>query len=319
MRIVTALLAALALHQDADTDKKAAEILQKIEDKVLKAKTVILEFADKQGEGAPREPQLEAYLKLSGKGAFSFKIIEKHRNQQYFFRSDGRTILAEHSGIDAPGPLSKSPPGPIEKALRLAASHANLLAVAFSTTPVADPEKLLRQLKPTDARLAGKEKIGSCEALILSYAIEAELPKLMKFSIRSWIDPEKLVVLKRELNLGPKTITESVSGFSLDEAIPEDEFEFQSARRLKAGLMLQVSRSVELFARFTGRLPTRLEDLAKRPADLAAGAFWPECGFWMGGSIPSDIRYGAKEGFTLWMASSGRRHPLCRWRRRPIA
>jgi len=296
--LLAGFLLILAFPPQDDADKQAAELLQKIEDKVMKAKTVRIEFEAKvEGRGPGREDMMNGTIKLGGKGGFIFKASEPNDKQMFFLRSDGREIVTDFPGGDSTGQLGKALPADIEKCLRMTASHANLLGVVLQMTPKGDLGKLLTQLKPKEAKIEGKEKIGSVEASIVTYSVEGDFPQAMKFSVRSWIDTEKLVVLKRQISMGPGFFTETVTRFALDEPLPEDEFEFQSASLLKAGLTIQLVKAIELHARFTGGLPKSLEALAKRPADLPADVFWPEGGFWIGGAIPNDVVYAAGEGF----------------------
>src|SRR5687767_9099975 len=81
----TALLVQADPAQGAD--KAASELRKKLEEQVMKAKTLHVEF-----EAIPegRDDKIKGELKLGENGAFLMKVGA--RNETYSIRSDGRTV-----------------------------------------------------------------------------------------------------------------------------------------------------------------------------------------------------------------------------------
>jgi hypothetical protein len=140
-------------------------------------------------------------------------------------------------------------------------------------------------------RFEGKEKVGEVEATTVSFVVNQRSNARERMTIKLWIDPASLGIVKRFFQVGPESYFEITPRFEMNAAFPADSFEFQTAATLQEGLAIQLARAVGLHARFTGRLPKTLEDLKRRPADLPPAVFWPEGGFWIGGAIPKDIAY----------------------------
>ncbi|HEU4339351.1 MAG TPA: type II secretion system protein GspG, partial [Planctomycetota bacterium] len=293
------LLAAALIFQAAppvqEPDKAAAELLQKLEDQVMKAKTLHVEF-EAAPAAAGRPEKLKGELKIGENGAF-FLTVEVNeragRVEKLTIKSDGKSIVAE-GGPRGMGraDVSKWKPETVQRCLKRASNQANFLGMFLVMGRDSDPESVFEQFAPKDAKVEGKEKVGDVEATMVSFGLDLkEGPGANRMSFKVWIDPSKLRVLKREINLGPETINETTTKFELNAAFPPDFFEFQNAAMLLDARTYQAATSVLLHARYTGRLPKTLEDLARRPADLPAGVLWPEGGFWIGGAIPKDIPY----------------------------
>jgi hypothetical protein len=287
---VATVLAGFAPQEDAD--KAAAELLKKLDEQVMKAKTLHIEF-----EAAPavkgREEKLKGEIKIGEKGAFSFKMTVNNsggRTEEIALRSDGSVILGNTPG----GPVDSSKLSPliVEKTLRRASSISNLLGAMlfFRRGPSSDDPT--GQFVPQDVKSEGTEKVGAIDAKVVSFSIPVQdAPGGGPVNVKLWIDAAALKTLKCSMVAGRETIEETISRFDLNAAFPADYFEFQSATLLKEGLAIQLARSVSLHARFTGRVPKTLDDLARRAADLPASVFWPAGGFWIGGVIPKDFAY----------------------------
>ena len=292
--VLAAALIAQAEPHPQEVDKAATELLQKVEDQVMKAKTLHVEF-EAAPAAAGRTEKLKGELKIGENGALlmTVKVTERQgRIEEMSLRSDGKTLSVSSSRESVRTDVSKWSPATVHRVLKRTAWVANLLGLFLTFGRGPDPETIFDQYAAKDAKIEGKEKVGDVEATIVTFGVDLKEGTMVnRVSIKAWIDPVKFRVLKREMLLGPEGIVETVSKFELNPAFPADCFEFQNAGMLLEARSFQIAASVLLHARYTGRLPKTLEDLARRPADLTAGALWPEGGFWIGGAIPKDIPY----------------------------
>jgi hypothetical protein len=291
---MNALLFALALLIQAppqeEADKAAADLLKKIEERVMKAKTLHVEF-----EAVPegREDRLKGELKIGENGAFflNCKVNNTGRaNEEMTLRSDGRTVsvTAPRVRVD----VSKWSPAAVQKCLRRVSVEANFLGIYLLFTKDGNPDSAFEDFTPKDVKSEGKEKVGAVEANLISFNLALkEGPRAQNVAFKLWVDPVKLTILRRQINMDSQTVLETTSRFDLDAPFPVDAFEYQTSAMLLEGRTAQLAASVALYARYTGRAPRSLDDLTKRPADLPAAVFWPETGFWIGGAIPRDIPY----------------------------
>jgi len=293
-------LAAALVFQAApaqDANKDAADLLKKLDEQALKAKTLLIEFeAAPAAEG--REEKLKGELKIGENGAFHFvmKVNERGgRTDEIVMKSDGRTVsvVAPRMGGPTRVDTSKWKPETVQRCLRRATTLSNILGMFLMFGRGGpEPEAAFDLFVPVDVKSEGKEKIGDVETSIVSFALDLkEGPAGGKASFKLWIDPAKLLILKRELAFGPETIIEKTPRFEINPVFPADFFELQNAAMLLEGRTAQLAASIALHARYTGRLPKTLDDLNRRPADLPATTFWPEGGFWIGAAIPKDIAY----------------------------
>jgi outer membrane lipoprotein-sorting protein len=289
--LLAGFLLVVGFASQDDADKKAAELLKKLEDQVMKAKTLHVEF-----EAAPvaagREEKLKGELKIGEGGAFHYKLTinqGKGRSDEFLLRSDGSTIVGSVPRSQAD--FSKWKPEAVQRVLRRVANQATFLGIYLAVGKDIDPESAFDEFAPKDVKSEGKEKVGEVEATVVSFALELKDGPGKGMTIKLWIDPAKLTILKRFINMGRESLVETTSQFELNADFPAGFFEFQTAALLREGLAIQLARSVALHARYTGRLPKALADLTRRPADLPAAVFWPECGFWIGGAIPKDLPY----------------------------
>jgi len=298
------ILALLLLPgQQEEADKAAAELLKKVENQVMKAKSAHIEF-EAGPAAAGKAVMLKGEVKIGEGGAFYVKAtVDQGRGlvEEMLLRSDGRSVVG--TGSRATSDFTKWKPEAVQRCLRRVATGMNFMGLYLPFGKDFDPESMFEQLAPKDVKSEGKEKVGDVEATVVSFNLEIkDTPKGMK--VKLWIDPAKLTILKRSMTAGAEAIDETTPRFELNASFAADFFEFQTAALLLEARTLQVRRSIELFARYTGRLPKTLEDLAKRPADLEASTFWPECGFWPGGTLPKEIVYSV-DGTTYGLASGG--------------
>src|SRR3990172_12505189 len=98
----------------------------------------------------------------------------------------------------------------------------------------------------------GLEKVGGVEAAKIAFNGAFAFNPMDKIAVNVWVRTDMLAVLKRELSVSTGTITEEYTSFQWDPALADEDFQTHSARTLAAGLTVAVSRSVALFARYTG-------------------------------------------------------------------
>ena len=289
------LAAALALQAapQEEADKAAAELLKKLEERVMKAKTLHVEFELKPADEG-KEHMLKGELKIGEGGAFFLKATVnrgKDRVEEAILRSDGRIVVGQSPM--APVDFSTWNPATVQRCLRRASQEAAFLGIYLIIGREVDSEKMFNDLEPKDVKGGGREKVGAVEAVIVTFGLDLkEKAGLGDLTVSLWIDPDKQTVLKRRIEAGKReSLVETTTRFDLNADLPAALFEFQTPALLQEGRAIQLARSVELHARYTGRLPRTLEDLARRPADLPGGVFWPARGFWIGGAIPKDIPF----------------------------
>ncbi len=289
--LAAALIAQAAPQEEAD--KAAAELLKKLEAKVMNAKSLHLQFEAKtSGEG--REDIFKGELKFGEGGGFWYKATMISgggtREEEIILKSDGRSTIGVVSRPRG-GDFTKWKPDATLKCLKRAAVEAAFLGTYLVMGRHDGPEAAFEEFTPGNVKSAGKEKVGEVEATIVSFALALKEGPPDGLTLKLWVDPARLIILKRSMAFGRQSLDETMSKFEINPAFPADHFEFQNAAMLLEGRAIQLAASVALHARYTGRLPKTLDDLAKRPADLPAAVFWPEGGFWIGGAIPKDIAY----------------------------
>jgi hypothetical protein len=277
-----------------EADKAATELLKKAQEKILSAKAAHIEFRAVP-EGAGGEVFLDGDLKWAESGKFHCTIKVTRGGaalDEFTVRSDGLKVLAS-GGRGAGTDVGSWKAADVAAVIRHSAASCNFLAFILSQTREQGEEKVNAMFTPKDVKSEGKEKVDGIEASVVTFGVDfEERPGFTsRMALKLWIDPATLSIVKRSAVAGGTNVLETIRKSDLDAKFPADFFEFQSATLLKEGLALQLSRSVSLHARFTGRLPKSLEDLRKRPADLPPDVFWPEGGFWIGGAIPKDLPY----------------------------
>jgi len=278
-----------ALPQEIDGAKAAKGLLDRVAAKINAAKTVGYSFkviSDERGRRQKKGELVSGEVLVRPPGEVRIVLSDEHGQTQ--IRGDGKIVITEGRSDILRRVTDDS------KAL---ADHARRAAL-YGFVALQDEEKADLDFDDADNFfIGGREKVEGVETQAIAYDVKIRRQEKMRITIRAWIDPEKLMIVKREYFFqGMGQIKEVVSNIVYDEALPADEFALQSPRLLRGAVEGQVARSVELYARFMGRLPERLEDLDAPSKALEAGSFWPEGGFWIGGKRPADLEYSVSGG-----------------------
>jgi outer membrane lipoprotein-sorting protein len=271
---------------EVDGAQAAKALLDRVEAKVKAAKTirftVKVTMQAAMFEAAKEQEPLAGEILLRAPGEARLEItVEK---APLLIRSDGKIVVVE-GDVKPTMKLPREPKALMDMLRKVAV----LGFIAFQ--PDEDETKI--EMKPVNFMIGGREKVEGVDTQVLSYDFKSSQPMLDRLTVRVWIDPARLTVVKREYDIRAfARLTEVLSKVAYDEELPADEFALQSMRSVRVAVEGQVARSVELYARYMGRLPERLEDLDAPPKDAA---FWPEGGFWIGGKRP-ELKYSVANG-----------------------
>jgi len=272
----------LALSLLLQDDQAAEDLLKKVAGRASTARTLHIKATF--GEG--RRTHLEVELRT--KGAACAATFTEGPRGAVELKCDGRRLAAKGARVEKP----ELPPEEIAGLLRRAASES-ILSPFFALEMSAREKGDWRDRLPVQDQVkwVGTEKVAGVDASVIGYRILfRQGGRDLAIEAKAWIDPSKLTVLKRELTAHGQTMNEEFATFAYDVDIPDDEFTFQSPRSLAEGRAAQLRRSVELFMRYTGHVPAKLEDLVTRPEWLSKDVFWPDGGFWLGAKLP-DVKY----------------------------
>lgn len=302
------------LAQEIDGAKAAKALLDRVAAKVKSAKTVRLAFtvntevSDLMGGGESKEDMFTGEILVRGEGEFRITLTRTGNRLQ--IRSDGRAVVTE--GGDALIPKLPSDPKILAGMARNVAFRGLEVLTEAAEEGKAPPEPG----EMFNLFIGGREKVDGIDTQVVAYDVKTRHKQLDHYAVRAWIDPVKLAVVKREYDIRALVrLSETVTKIAYDEELPADEFALQSPRLVREAVEGQVARSIDIFARFMGRLPERLEDLDAPSKALEAGSFWPEGGFWISGKRPSDLKYSVSGGIaklgdkTLTVQLGGRVSP----------
>jgi len=283
---LTALLACLVAGQPRD-DKSAQELFDALQNRVREAKTVRSEYEYRSTSPASTYA-VSFRLKGTDRWAADMKWLagdEGSRSFAYSARCDGR-----RTGVESAHPLPARALKPETVVAQLRVGLATAVIMPAFVLEVASGVKLRRMADVGAVRDGGKAKVRDREARVLEYTVKYDWGEgnSEEETVRLTVDPARLVVLAAEGESAHEKWKLTYSAFTLDEDLPDSDFAFQTRRRLASAQAAQLARSVELFGRFTGRLPARPEDLLRRPDRLEPEIFYPPGGFASGGAWPRD-------------------------------
>jgi|GEM_PF-1688163 len=288
IRFCLAAALMVALPQD-DPDKAAAELLKKVEERLMTSKAGRIEF---EGSDSGGQIKIKGEFTFGEGGSFLYKVTADYgsRVDEIMIRSDGRTVRGSGTRVRT-DPTPWKPEATLKCLRRIGLSAHYMGAYLVSGGPNVNPETAFVDFEPQEVKGGGKETIGKVETSIVTCQLVLTDGPPGGLQVKLWIDPKTLTILKRTLSFGPRSVDETTPRFDLAASFPKDHFEFQTEAMLLDGRASQLAASIALHARYTGRLPKTLDDLNRRPADLPPTTFWPECGFWIGGALPKDIAY----------------------------
>lgn len=270
----------------APDDAQARELYSALRKKLETAETLSMEFKVSMAMRAGRpEDSVTGSLSLKGQDRWRLSLQPQsgrrpEMNFEMTLFSDGKRVVAAGRSPDR-----DMDPREMARRMRSTITDSLLLMVILPAPKGAVPE--IAPPKEEDLKDGGTETVDGVDTRILLYDVTVDRDK---FSVKSWVDPKGLRIVKRELDLGNKgfKISETYGKFELDAPIADSLFVYSSLHRLAAAQAKQLARSATLYGTFTGRTPASLDELVSRPKDLPESTVWPEGGFLLGGAVPKD-------------------------------
>jgi outer membrane lipoprotein-sorting protein len=222
---VVSLLSAALLAQD----KAAEEAFKKIEEKIVSAKTVSLNFSiesSKVGDqGAKRGPQMSGSMTLKDGN----KGLLIHRTSQFpmdWVRvSDGNKITV--SGLKME---SETPPnfkfGTLKGLARIGWSPTVFLA--FQMLDIGEQGKVFEAFVKSLEVSGVKFEKDQGDAKVLSYRVTCSEPysleRLETVSVELWYEPKTLHPLKRLVKTKSETVIETYRDWVFNGDVPDEKF-----------------------------------------------------------------------------------------------
>jgi hypothetical protein len=273
------MLALLALSGALQDDAAAAKLLGAAQDRISSAKTLraTIEFS------MTRRAQPKTRLTLMLKGETRWRTeVEGGQNfgiQDSSLGSDGRVVRSLKAGGPARASVLTEPAaGGVE--IRDALRTSALPFLLMLQNPRFAMEAPGGPLSVDKIKDGGAETVDGRELRVVNGAITlSRIFGRQAVSIKILIDPAGPRVVRREILFPGNTILETLDPWAVDEEIPDAEFAFQTLKRLNRARAEQAAVAVDLFTRYTGRLPRALGELAARPAWLEPDVFFPAGGF----------------------------------------
>lgn len=283
----------LALQGTADDDAAAARRLSEFREKIRSAESVRVEYVLEVSRAGNVQGTVRGTLLLKGKGRWK-KTIDADQavsgeDMSLVVLSDGRTV---RTGEAKRKPLLATF-SPEQGGRELRQSLGTSLVSVFFYSQPAEAAEFLKSFGDVvleDVKDGGTEDVGDVKARVITFGLKYQGGPFgdRPMSMKLLLDPETGIPLRREMDFMGSQLKTTFSSFAFDEEIPDGEFKFQTAARLARARAIQVARSVDLFTKYTGRLPVSLDELVSRPADLREDVFWPEGGFVLGKAVPRD-------------------------------
>lgn len=214
-------LAALALLLVALQDKnEAEELFKKMEEKVVKSKSVQAKLA---GEVEAAKFKLSGMVYLDEGSRFRMEVQGNSDGvlKSATVISNGKKVYLKSS--DDQWPKRFDAPETFSKLMRTSFARAGFLS-AFEFS---DSESLAKTDPATAYTVSGfklgvKEKVGKVEAQVITYTVTRNKRDA---AVTLWIDPATLLPLKRLLEMGGTSLSESYSEVKIDEKIDASKFE----------------------------------------------------------------------------------------------
>jgi outer membrane lipoprotein-sorting protein len=270
----------------APDDAQARELYSALRKKLETAETVSVDFSIGVSNRGRSEDSVSGSIRLKGgdRWRFALQLQSSRRpqmNHETILYSDGKRVVGSGAAPDR-----EMSPKETGAQLRRMLPESLLWMAVFSSPRGDIPE--IEPPKEGEIKDGGTETVDGVDARVLLYELSFDRQKI---SVKSWVDPKRLRVLKRELTMGDVAgvrLTETYSAFVLDAPISDGMFVYASLRRLALARAKQLARSAALYGAFTGRTPASLDELAVRPKDLAETVVWPAGGFVLASAVPKD-------------------------------
>ena len=217
MKVFLVLAIATLLPQEKN---EAEELFKKMEEKLVKAKTVHLKL---EGSMEPMDFKITGELWLGEGGRVRMDLEGKSGDmvRSVSMVSDGTTV---NTSSDDRKKSFKAPES-FGKLVRTCIARAGFLGTVDTTDSETEAGTEPGEgFTVSEFKMGAKEKVGERSAQGLEFTVTKKKKKDTA-AITLWIDVETQLPLKRTLKLGGRSLTESYSGLKLDEKIDAAKFE----------------------------------------------------------------------------------------------
>jgi len=221
-----ALLAALLVFQESPAD-----FLKKVEEKYAAAKSFsakaeIAILSIEAGKETERG-KIQGSFRSKGEGQvrveYAFTISGKSASLGTY-TSDGRQIAIDQGGRPAEKKDHKLALGIWSRRYLVRAGMMSSISSVFGSIVRGEAVNLEERFKVSEVTERAKEKVGDVECRLIECTVAAPQPKASALRARLWIDPEKGVVLKREIIDGSVVVRETITDTTFDAELADDAF-----------------------------------------------------------------------------------------------
>lgn len=224
-----AALAVALLLQDTPAD-----LLKKVEEKYASAKTFsasaeIRLTSKKDGKDVTGE--MRGTIRAKGEGKSRLEISGSMGGREApptGFLSDGKRLAVLQTAGQSKRGEQKEPFGTWARRFHVRVGVLGSTAAFVATAMVPEAVKVETLFAVSEVADGGKETVGGRECRIITCTVTNPDPKGPPMKSRLWIDPLKLVVMKREATIpGAKdsgSVTETYADTVFDADMPDDVF-----------------------------------------------------------------------------------------------
>jgi outer membrane lipoprotein-sorting protein len=226
--MIAALIAAVLLQ---DT---AADFLKKVEEKYASAKTFsasaeIRLISKKDGKEVTGE--MKGTIRAKGEGMARLEVSGSMGGREVprtGFISDSRRLAIVVQGGQPQQKEQKVPFGAWARRFHIRVGLAGSIGAFVATGMAPDAVKIETLFAVSEITDEGRETVSGRECRIIASTVSNPDPKGPPMKCRLWIDPLKLVVMKREVSIpGAKdlgSVAETYADIVFDADMPDDVF-----------------------------------------------------------------------------------------------
>lgn len=218
---MTALLLIAAALLVPQAKNEAEELFKKMEAKLAKAKTVQVKVS---GAMEDLKFKMSGELSLDEGGKARIEMVGKADQQTVNagMVSDGKRVRVHSSNQEEPRRYEA--PETLGRLIRNCLARAGVMG-AFDVVDGESGAKVDPDIAfvASGFKLGPREKVGEREAQAVLYRLARKGEEDSSATV--WIDPETHLPLKREVKMERQALTESYSGFTLDEKVDPAKFE----------------------------------------------------------------------------------------------